>query len=55
VSGRLSGKVCVVTGTGGTIGRAMAFTFAREGASVFGSDVSVTGADILVDGGMKVW
>ena len=31
--GRLSGKVCVVTGTGGSMGRATALTFAREGRS----------------------
>jgi NAD(P)-dependent dehydrogenase (short-subunit alcohol dehydrogenase family) len=45
VTGRLDGKVCVVTGTGGSIGRATALTFAREGASVVGSDVSVDAAD----------
>ena len=70
MSARLSGKVCVVTGTGGSIGRATALTFAREGASVVGSDVSVdaaqatldadessyvTSADIFVDSGMKAW
>jgi NAD(P)-dependent dehydrogenase (short-subunit alcohol dehydrogenase family) len=32
VPGRLSGKVCIITGTGGSIGRATALTFAREGA-----------------------
>ena len=31
---RLSGKVCVITGTGGSIGRQAAMTFAREGASI---------------------
>jgi len=31
--GRLAGKVCIGTGTGGSIGRATALTFAREGAS----------------------
>jgi NAD(P)-dependent dehydrogenase (short-subunit alcohol dehydrogenase family) len=39
--GRLSGKVCVVTGTGGSMGRATALTFAREGASVVGCDVAI--------------
>jgi len=34
MSGRLSGKVCVITGTGGSVGRAAALAFAREGASV---------------------
>src|ERR1700694_3588950 len=36
MSGRLSGKVCVVTGTGGSMGRATAVTFAREGALLVG-------------------
>ena len=39
--GRLAGKVCVITGTGGSMGRATALTFAREGASVVGCDVTV--------------
>jgi NAD(P)-dependent dehydrogenase (short-subunit alcohol dehydrogenase family) len=39
MSGRLAGKVCVVTGTGGSMGRATALMFAREGASVVGCDV----------------
>jgi len=36
--GRLAGKVCIVTGTGGSIGRAAALTFAREGASIVDCD-----------------
>jgi len=47
--GRLAGKVCVVTGTGGSMGRATALTFAREGASVVGCDVSVDAAEATVD------
>jgi NAD(P)-dependent dehydrogenase (short-subunit alcohol dehydrogenase family) len=39
VSGRLSEKVCIVTGTGGGMGRATAVTFAREGALLVGCDV----------------
>ena len=39
MTGRLDGKVCLVTGTGGAIGRASAKTFAREGAKVIGCDV----------------
>src|ERR1700756_497853 len=46
--GRLSGKVCVVTGTGGSMGRATALTFAREGASVVGCDVAVEPAEETV-------
>lgn len=36
--GRLAGKVCVITGTGGSMGRAAARLFAREGALVVGCD-----------------
>jgi NAD(P)-dependent dehydrogenase (short-subunit alcohol dehydrogenase family) len=48
VVGRLAGKVCVITGTGGSIGRATALTFAREGASVVGCDVTVEQAAATV-------
>ncbi len=48
MAGRLSGKVCVVTGTGGSMGRATALTFAREGASVVGCDVVVEPAEETV-------
>jgi NAD(P)-dependent dehydrogenase (short-subunit alcohol dehydrogenase family) len=41
MAGRLSGKVCVVTGTGGSMGRATAVAFAREGASVVGCDLAI--------------
>jgi len=47
--GRLSGKVCIVTGTGGTMGRATALTFAREGASVVGCDLAVEPAEETVE------
>jgi NAD(P)-dependent dehydrogenase (short-subunit alcohol dehydrogenase family) len=49
VAGRLAGKVCVVTGTGGSIGRETALTFAREGGSVVGCDVAVEPALETVD------
>src|SRR6476646_3032580 len=48
MAGRLSGKVCVITGAGGAIGRASASTFAREGASVVGCDVAVEPAEETV-------
>jgi NAD(P)-dependent dehydrogenase (short-subunit alcohol dehydrogenase family) len=48
MQGRLSGKVCVVTGTGGSMGRATALTFAREGALVVGCDVAVEPAEETV-------
>ena len=41
MAGRLAGKVCMITGTGGSMGRAAALAFAREGASVVGCDVTV--------------
>src|ERR1700722_13981551 len=47
--GRLAGKVCVITGTGGSMGRATALTFAREGASVVGCDVTVEPAAATVE------
>jgi NAD(P)-dependent dehydrogenase (short-subunit alcohol dehydrogenase family) len=47
--GRLSGKVCIVTGTGGSMGRATALTFAREGALVVGCDVAVEPAEQTVE------
>jgi NAD(P)-dependent dehydrogenase (short-subunit alcohol dehydrogenase family) len=48
VAGRLAGKVCVVTGTGGSMGRATALAFAREGAMVVGCDVAVEPAQETV-------
>jgi NAD(P)-dependent dehydrogenase (short-subunit alcohol dehydrogenase family) len=48
-TGRLSGKVCVITGTGGSMGRATALAFAREGASVVGCDVTVEPAASTIE------
>ena len=48
MSHRLSGKVCVITGTGGNMGRAAALAFAREGASVVGCDLNVDSAEATV-------
>jgi NAD(P)-dependent dehydrogenase (short-subunit alcohol dehydrogenase family) len=41
--------VCVITGTGGSMGRASAIAFAREGASVVGCDVSIKPAESTVE------
>jgi NAD(P)-dependent dehydrogenase (short-subunit alcohol dehydrogenase family) len=46
---RLSGMVCVITGTGGSIGRAAALAFAREGASVVGCDLNVDAAEATIE------
>src|SRR5258708_19890927 len=45
MSCRLSEKVCVVTGTGGSMGHAAAVAFAREGALLVGCDVAVEAAE----------
>jgi NAD(P)-dependent dehydrogenase (short-subunit alcohol dehydrogenase family) len=49
MAGRLAGKACIVTGTGGGMGRATALTFAREGALVIGCDITVEPADETVE------
>jgi meso-butanediol dehydrogenase / (S,S)-butanediol dehydrogenase / diacetyl reductase len=46
--GRLSGKIALVTGTAGGIGRASALTLAREGARVVGCDLHPAGSDDTV-------
>ena len=37
MSNKLANKVCIITGTGGSIGRATALAFAREGAIIVGT------------------
>lgn len=49
MTGRLDGKVVLVTGTGGGIGRATAVTFAREGAHVVGCDLNPGPSQETVD------
>jgi NAD(P)-dependent dehydrogenase (short-subunit alcohol dehydrogenase family) len=49
MSGRLSGKVCIITGTGGSVGRAAAQAFGREGASIVGCDLNIESAQATVD------
>jgi NAD(P)-dependent dehydrogenase (short-subunit alcohol dehydrogenase family) len=48
MAGLVAGKVALVTGAGSGIGRATALTFAREGAKVVVSDVTVEGGEETV-------
>src|SRR5579872_2258852 len=47
--GRLDGKVCVVTGTGGSMGRSTALLFAREGAKLVGCDIAPEPAEATLE------
>jgi NAD(P)-dependent dehydrogenase (short-subunit alcohol dehydrogenase family) len=46
VSGRLDGKIALITGAGSGIGAAMAERFAAEGAQVIAADISGAEADV---------
>ena len=46
---RLAGKVCIITGTGGSIGREAALLFAREGALVVGCGLNVADSIATVE------
>ena len=48
MSGMFEGKVALVTGAGGGIGRAAALAFAREGARVVASDIEGAGGEETV-------
>ena len=48
MSGRLTGRHCLVTAAGAGIGRATALAFAREGADVLATDIDVTALHSLV-------
>lgn len=57
MTGRLEGKVCIITGSGGSMGRAAARMFAAEGAIVVGCDIDEASAAeterlVREDGGM---
>jgi NAD(P)-dependent dehydrogenase (short-subunit alcohol dehydrogenase family) len=45
MSGRLEGKVCVITGAGGGMGREAALLFCEEGARVCAADIDGTAAE----------
>jgi NAD(P)-dependent dehydrogenase (short-subunit alcohol dehydrogenase family) len=45
VSGRLDGKVCVITGAGGGMGREAALVFCEEGARVCAADIDGAAAE----------
>jgi len=49
MSSRLKGKVCVIAATGGSMGRASALVFAREGAKVVGCDLNVETAEATIE------
>ena len=48
MANRLEGKVCIITGTGGSMGREAALTFAREGALVVGCGLYADDAEETV-------
>ncbi len=48
MAGRLDGKVCVITGAGGGMGREAAVLFTEEGARVCAADVSLEAAEETV-------
>ncbi len=48
-TGRLAGKVALITGTGGGMGRAAAILFAREGAQVVGCDLNAVASAETVE------
>lgn len=52
MSGRLDGRVAIVTGAGSGIGKASVELFRSEGASVVGADLK--GADVEVDAGDEI-
>jgi len=58
MSRRLAGRVCIITGTGGSIGREAALLFAREGALVVGcglqADAQATVETVRAAGGTMV-
>jgi NAD(P)-dependent dehydrogenase (short-subunit alcohol dehydrogenase family) len=59
MTGRLAGKTCIITGSGGAMGREAARLFAREGALVVGCDINADAAlqtlqNVRAEGGNMV-
>ncbi|MBV1689388.1 SDR family NAD(P)-dependent oxidoreductase [Novosphingobium sp. G106] len=53
---QLEGKVCLITGAGGGLGRACARLFAREGANVLIADIdAAAGEDAAAEIGALGW
>ena len=48
MAGRLDGKVCVITGAGGGMGREAALLFTAEGAKVCAADMNLAAAEETV-------
>ena len=48
MAGRLEGRVCVITGAGGGMGRDAAILFTEEGGKVCVADVSLQAAEETV-------
>jgi len=49
MTGRLQGKVCIITGSGGAMGRAACRMFAAAGATVVGCDINESSAAQTVE------
>jgi NAD(P)-dependent dehydrogenase (short-subunit alcohol dehydrogenase family) len=49
MANRLKNKVCIITGTGGSMGRAAAQRFAEEGGIVIGCDTNVAAGQETVE------
>src|SRR5277367_6125993 len=48
MAGRLDGKVCIITGSGGSMGMVAARLFAAEGARIVGCDINSDRAEAAV-------